>query len=414
MTSFPQASGLDSSLALLREGYTFGTRRFARHGTDVFTTRIMLRPTVYTMGEDAARMFYHPGRFTRKRAMPPTVLWLLQDKGSVQQRDGAAHRRRKDMFMSLMGPAELRRLGDLFDEVWLAALRRWEHADRVVLHDAVQEVLCRAVCRWTGVSLSSEQVRRRTDEFAAMIDGAGSIGPRNWRGLLFRMRSEHWMRDFIGEVRAGAREVPEGSAAHVVAWHRDEHGDLLDVDVAAVELINVLRPTVAVARYITFAALALHVHPEAAEQLAADDGLTHFVHEVRRYYPFFPFVGGRVREPFTWRGARFDAGQWVLLDLYTTNHDERLWDAPGTFRPKRFRDWNGSAFNFIPQGAGRHETTHRCAGEWITIELVKRATRLLTTSMTYEVPPQDLQVDLSRMPARPASGFVIRRVRPAN
>lgn len=38
---------------------------------------------------------------------------------------------------------------------------------------------------------------------------------------------------------------------------------------------------------------------------------------------------------------------------------------------------------------------------------------MLAAEMTYVVPRQDLRVDLSRVPAVPASRFVIRRVRPA-
>lgn len=77
------------------------------------------------------------------------------------------------------------------------------------------------------------------------------------------------------------------------------------------------------------------------------------------------------------------------------------------------REWNGSAFNFIPQGAGDHDVTHRCAGEWITIELLKTAVRLLTTGTRYTVPEQDLSIDLGRIPAAPVSGFVIREMKKA-
>jgi fatty-acid peroxygenase len=57
---------------------------------------------------------------------------------------------------------------------------------------------------------------------------------------------------------------------------------------------------VAVAWFITFAALALHDHPECRQQLEVgeDDYLELFIQEVRRFYPFFPAVGGRVREEF--------------------------------------------------------------------------------------------------------------------
>jgi len=93
-----------------------------------------------------------------------------------------------------------------------------------------------------------------------------------------------------------------------------------------------------------------------------------------------------------------------------SNDDLRIWGDPAVFLPERFRDWNGSAFTFIPQGGGDHAAGHRCAGEWATIDLLKRATPLLTTAMRYEVPTQDLQIDLSRMPTLPNSRFVISNV----
>jgi fatty-acid peroxygenase len=183
--------------------------------------------------------------------------------------------------------------------------------------------------------------------------------------------------------------------------------------VAAVELLNVLRPTVAVARFVTFAALALHEHPRSKQKLRSDDYLEHFVQEVRRYYAFFPFIGGHVREPFDWRGHRFTEGTWVLLDLYGTDHDERVWENPEAFRPERFaKRGEPDAFDFIPQGGGDHFAGHRCAGEWVTIALMKAAVRLLTESMQYDVPAQqDLAVPLTRMPTLPKSGFAMRDVR---
>jgi fatty-acid peroxygenase len=162
-----------------------------------------------------------------------------------------------------------------------------------------------------------------------MIEGAGSVGPRNWCGQLLRARTERWIRDIVEKVRARELDVPEGSTAHVMAWHRGLDGGLLDTEVAAVELINVLRPVVAVARFVTFAALALNEHPECVQKIQADeDYLAMFVQEVRRFYPFFPFVGGRVRNAFDWRGCRYTRGTWVLLDLYGTDHDARAWGDP--------------------------------------------------------------------------------------
>src|SRR3546814_9974873 len=66
---------------------------------------------------------------------------------------------------------------------------------------------------------------------------------------------------------------------------------MLSPRVAAVELLNILRPTVAVSVFITFTAHALHQLPACRQNLQADDGyLECFVQEVRRFYPFFPAV----------------------------------------------------------------------------------------------------------------------------
>jgi fatty-acid peroxygenase len=169
----------------------------------------------------------------------------------------------------------------------------------------------------------------------------------------------------------------------------------------------------AVARFIAFAALAMHEHPEWRARLrdGTDEERELFVQEVRRFYPFFPAVAARVRETFDWHGYRFPARRRVLLDLYGTDHDPRLWPEPEQFRPARFRSWDGDAFSFIPQGGGDHHENHRCPGEDIAIAVLKVLTRELARAMDYQVPPQDLQVRLSRLPAQPESGVLLTDIR---
>lgn len=72
----------------------------AKYQCDAFETRIMLQRAICTMGEDAAKMFYVPQRFTRIEALPPTALFLLQDEASVIMHDAEYRHRRKKMCMS--------------------------------------------------------------------------------------------------------------------------------------------------------------------------------------------------------------------------------------------------------------------------------------------------------------------------
>lgn len=410
----PRTQAFDSTLAFLREGYPFIQRRCAELRTDVFVTRLLGRRAVCASGPEAARMFWQPGRFTRRGAIPPATLMLLQDLGSAQTLDGEDHRHRKAMMLSLQTPGDRARMVAIAAEEWRMRFARWPIRHRVVLLDEAESVLCAAACRWAGIPAAGLDQARLTHAFAAMIDGAGSVFRRTLQGLLLRRHTEAWARELVQTVRAGQVVVAPDSPLAVIARHRDRDERPLPADVAANELINVLRPVVAVARFIVFGAQALHEFPEWRARLASGDdaALGAFAQEVRRFYPFFPAVGGRVLAAFDWRGLQFDEGTWVLFDMHGTNHDARIWPEPQRFRPERFMDWQSDGFDLVAQGAGDYLTGHRCLGEAMTIDLVKSALHLLASEVVYAVPRQDLAISLSRMPAMPASRFQIEVAAP--
>jgi fatty-acid peroxygenase len=416
MPDMPKDSSPDATIALLRDGYDFIRNRCRELETDVFMTRIGLEQTICMRGADAARLFYDTERFQRSGAAPSLARKTLFGEGGVQGLDGEPHRHRKAMFMSLMMPQSVERMADIFTMHWRRYVDRWSGMDEVVLFDESSRLITEAICEWAGVPLPEQDVDRRTDEFLALIEGAASIGLRQWRGRRARSRSEGWLADLIEQVRSGSLGAPAGSALRVIAEYRGLDGEMLEPRIAAVELNNVLRPTVAAGRWIAFTGLALHQHPHHRERLRGGDdaAVEHFVQEVRRYYPFFPFVGALVRHDFEWNGYTFPEGTRVLLDLWGTDHHPEHWRDPESFRPERFRDeWGGSAYDFIPQGGGDFHVNHRCPGEWITIAIMKRAVRELVDGMGYDVPEQDLDVDMTDMPTLPESGFIIRRVRRA-
>ena len=409
---FPQLPATQVVRGLRRGGYAFVSEQCERLHSDVFQTRMLLRTATFARGADAAAAFYHPGRFTRCGALPPTTVALLQGFGSVQRLDGDAHLQRKRLFRTLLAPDASAALVDEFRRQWRERAREWVRMPQLVLQQEAELVLCRAVCSWAGVPLDAAQSQRRAGEFAAMIDGAGSAGARWWRGWWRRKRSERWIRGVIRALRREATPDPATPAAAIAAY-RDTQGRTLSVRVAAVELINLLRPTVAVARWITFAALALHQHPRLLQRLRLGESglLRNVVQEVRRFYPFFPMVGGRVRTPFQWRGRNFRRGEWMMVDLYGTNHDPTLWTQPQRFDPDRFRDRAVGSFDLVPQGGGSVEQGHRCPGEDPAIALLMAAVEELATGCDYEVPAQDLHYPLDRFPTLPRSGFVIRGMR---
>lgn len=404
--------GFDSTIPFLCEGYSFVSSRCDALNTDLFTSRIGLRPATFIRGAEAAELFYDKNHFTRQGAMPPTVVHLLQDQGSVQALDGDAHRQRKRAFLDLMSNAAMQRLGDIFDEYWDQAVRGLPTHKHVVLHQMAREVLTRTACQWSGIDLDDADIPRLSKELGMMVSRAGQFGPGNWYAQWRRRGTEQWATKLVEQVRAGERKPPEGTVLEVFAHYRDSNDERLSPEIAAVEVINILRPTLAVARFIAFAAVALHKYPKWRETFAAGDesDLEPFVQEVRRYYPFFPVIAGRVNEPFSWGGHRFKKDNWVVFDIYGTCHDARLWNNPDSFQPERFRgwDWEEDISALVAQGAGHHSENHRCPGEWSTIEILKRAVRKLAHS-DFSMPVQDLSIPLNRMPALPRSGVIVAR-----
>jgi fatty-acid peroxygenase len=418
--SIARDSSLDASIHVLREGYEFIWNRCRRFDSDLFATRILGLPTICIHGPEAAALFYDTTKFRRHRAVPRRVVTSLFGKGAVHTLDDAAHQARKAAFLRLMSPAQMERLMSETARCWRRAIDRWEKQLRpVVLFDEAQCILAESICRWAGVPIPPTELTKRARDLANMVDAFGGVGPRLWQGKLARMRSERWIARLIERTRRGTLHPEPNSALYVMAHHRDADGTQLDTKTAAVEVLNVLRPTVAIAWYVAFAAHALHENPQARELIArepigegAGKYADWFMQEVRRFYPFTPYLGAKVRTEFEWRGHRFEPGTLVLLDVYGTHHDPRVWASPEVFQPERFREWSGGLYDFMPQGGGEHAGGHRCPGEWITMHNLTLALHFLTRCMRYEVVAgQDLTIDLSRMPTRPKSGFMIRNVR---
>ncbi len=413
LAPLPRLPGFDHTLTLLKQGYDFIGNGCRAAGSDGFETRLMLRNVLCLQGAGAAELFYGHNLFSREGALPPTTLRLLQDKGSVQGLVDAAHEARKAMFVRLLMELPPDTMVGLFEREFLSARKEWARKDEIEFFSAINHVLTRAVCAWAGVVLEPDEMQRLCRSLVGMVEHAGKVGPLTMGELLRRNAIESRVRGWIRAVREGRMDVPEDGPLAVIARHRDAAGELLPLKDAAVELINILRPVVAVGRWMLFLALALHDHPEWRMRFALgeDEPMEPFAEEVRRLYPFFPLVAGTARRPFEWRGKRYPAGQWVLLDLYGTNRDPERYAQAELFQPGQAPSWRDQGFDFIPQGGGDARQDHRCPGERLTLALMVSCTRLLTRALDYDVPEQDLTLPLNRMPTRPRKGLRMR-VRP--
>jgi fatty-acid peroxygenase len=410
MRSIPRDSLLDSSFALFADPYGFISKRCRRFGSELFEARILLRRTICMTGARAAELFYDTERFQRTGAAPEPLRATLFGKDAVQSLDGAAHLRRKALFISILSPRAVEDLALRSQCHWMEAAVQWAPGSTVVLYDAAQQVLTRTVCDWAGVPLAPDEEAERVRDLVALFDDATRGVANHLRARAARRRSQRWLGHLIEAVRNGQIEVQAQSALQQVATHRDAAGALLTPHVAAAELLNVLRPTVATSVYVVFAAHALQLNPHCRNGLRSGDrsALLHFLQEVRRHYPFFPAVIAKVRRDFEWNGFHFAKGRRAMLDLYGINHDPNGWQAPERFRPERFREHRPGSFEFVPQGGADAASNHRCPGERLAVSLMAVAVDFLLNQLIYEVVPQDLRIDRKRVPALPRSRIVIK------
>jgi fatty-acid peroxygenase len=405
--------GPDHTMALLNEGYLFIKNRSKQGQCHLFVTHLLGEKVICMTGANAAKIFYDTERFTRKGAAPKRIQKTLFGENAIQGMNGTAHLHRKQLFLSLMESEQQQQLAVLTRAKLEAAIGVWRKKDQIVLFDEIKQILCASACKWAGVPLRQSEILGRAEDFSAMVDGFGAVGPRHYRGRSARTRAEKWIGGMIVAVRSGKLKTIEGTALHEIAFHNEPDGSFMNPKMAAIELINILRPIVAISTFITFSDLALHKNPECKDKLRTGDSsyFEHFVQEVRRYYPFTPFVGARVRKDFIWNECYFDKGTLVVLDVFGINHDSQIWDQPNEFMPERFRTWTGDLYQFIPQGGGDAAVTHRCPGEGITIEIMKTVIDFLVNRIDYIVPKQILSYPMNRIPTLPESGFIMTNIR---
>jgi fatty-acid peroxygenase len=403
---------LDQTLAVALKGYAWLPDLRRRAGGGPARTRVMGQPAVGICGPAAARFFYGAGNLERHTALPGLVVRTLFGRGAVHTLDGAAHRRRKSLFTSLLMGEGIDRLAAMAGEEFDVAAARWRGGPPVRLFDETAVIITRAVSRWTGVPLEDREVTALARDCVAMVDGFATVGPRSARALLARRSQERRLSKIISAVRAKPRST---SPLSVVAHHSDEDA-LLDPRTAAVELLNILRPTIAVAWFVAFTAHAMDMWPRHQARIrAGDDEFTEaFTHEVRRFYPFAPFLGGRAVRDLFFQGEPIPAGTLVLLDVYGQNHDPEVWVDPYRFDQGRFMGREIGEFDLIPQGGGDPRTGHRCPGEKITVAVLGTLVRRLA-GLDHYLPPQNTGIDLSRIPALPRDRIrlVVPEHRPA-
>lgn len=362
-------------------------------------------------GKEAAQKFYNPENFKREGAMPKVVLKTLFGEGGVQTLDGKKHQHRKNYFMDLMTPERMEDYRKILDRNLSEKLDK-QHGE-FELFSLSKIVLFRSICEWSGINLDKftlEEVEDLASNQITMISGAITSPKDHLKGVSDRNKSEKWAQDLITEARKNPVPGKENRALYTFANAADNEGELLSVEIAAVELLNIIRPTVALTVWMAMMGQALFSENGVYEELKGDFNHLQdsFIQEMRRYYPFFPMLPAIAIRDVEIDGYKIPKDSWVVLDIYGTDHDARTISHPDQFDIKRYIGRTKEIsyeeeYEMIAQGGGKFRDMHRCAGEWITLHSMRVFSDQLVNKYKFSIPEQDWKIPMNQFPTYPNS-----------
>lgn len=412
----------DQSIAFLRSGYLFASRvrRRAKISPDSqlpVRLRLMGRGAVLLRGVEGVRHFYDSDKVERAGAMPGFIRLPLFGSGAVHGLDGRAHEVRKNALADMAYDEErVARFAVLVADELEGMLGDWARGGTGTVYDDTSTAFGRAAFRWAGLPLTPAEADRRARQMSRLLDTFGRVATNPIAGFE-RVRLDRWATALVRAVRSGGVRAEPDSVLAAMSALRDADGALVDHRTAAVELQNLTRPTVAVARFAAFAAVALTENPAWADRIRAASTaagrLTEipeavaFAQEVRRVYPFVPMLPALATTDFEVSGCPVHKGERVLLDLLGTDTDPAHWRDAASFDPERFMDVDDAEAleAFVPQGGGGVRTGHRCPGEKIAVTALSAAVAALCRpEVRISEDHDDLTFPWTRMLTRPATG----------
>lgn len=366
-------------------------------------------------GKEAAKKFYDPKNFKREGAMPEVVLNTLFGQDGVQTLDGEEHRHRKNIFMDLMTPDRMDDYHKILDKKMTAAFDAEQGTFE--LFGLTRKILFEAITEWAGINLddlTDEEINDLSKYQISMISSSFTSPVDHIKGVNDRKKSEKWARKLIKEARENPIPGKEDVALYAFAEATDLDGELLSEKVAAVELLNIIRPTLALTVWAALMGHALFSRKDIYSDLKDDfDRLQDsFIQEMRRYYPFFPMLPAVSLREVEIDGYTIPEDSWVVLDLYGTDHDSRHIEKPEEFKVDRYVE-NAEDISYeeeyemIAQGGGDFRSMHRCAGEWITLHTLRVLSDHLVNKYEFSVPEQDFEVAMDQFPTYPRDGVLL-------
>ncbi len=414
---------LGETLDFSRNGFSFVDDRLKKHGR-IFRTRILGRDTIVISGPDSCVPFLDGDKLQRSASMPPHVQALFAGR-SLPLLDGDLHRERKRGVLRALDAAALATYLPTMERKVAAALARWSDSPQLRLVDACKRLALETICE-NILSLDAGPVTERLKkDYDTISKGLLAIpvafpGGALWRAFRARDRILRVLRD---EVRRHEKSPIDDGLSRMLTGE-----GAMDAEAAVLELHHLVVAGYIIFSPFTFAIMALDRHPDVRGKLeveirreAPPGALTpallarmpylfQVVRECKRMAPVLPVIFSKAKIEFEFGGYTIPKDWMVLWAVWASNQDTQF-AAPEKFDPDRFSPERAEdkkhPHALTPQGPGA-EMSHRCPGVDYSTVFIQTFLIHLLRSYTWELPPQNLELDWSITPPEPGDGLAAK------
>lgn len=427
---------------LLSEGYSFFGNRAKLYNSSVVKTHLFFERTIALVGANEARLFYNKSRIIRTQEAVP---WFMRDfiaPGTMNASlEGDPHYERKEVIMKSFSKDKLLQYLKKGQQGTRLYLDSWTRSTRVL--EFRTEV--RRLFVDIGMHLFWGFKLHRNDSFLVhMTDLLTSIHTDSFSfssvpGM--GMWHAHRARREIGSyllplIKRSRNQTPRTvTLLDNLAQHKDSKSRKHLERAIVSDLISIVRSHFALGNIATFLMVSLANQPQIqarikneVESVIGDNGLEltvdeldqlqyleAVINEVRRYFPLTPILAARVKESFQYQGYCFPKGWRVILDVYGTHLDPRVWRDPFLFQPER---WLRNSTE-VPQSEVNLNQQDRhnklCIGERYSVLMLKLLISLMVREYHWSYEDnQDFSVELNLagVPPQPKDGVLLRQFAP--
>ena len=417
---------IGETLSYVRDNHRFFEERFARLGP-VFKTRLFGETTVCFAGPDAFEFFMSAPHFTREGANPRQIQELLHWE-SLPLLDGAEHRRRKGVVLQAFRAEALELYLPVIERMTLDFMERWQALESFAWLPEFKKLnssLCSALFLGAG---PEEDMGPTIEAFVGGLTAFPINIPWTQYGRALGARDRLLAR--IGEaIRSGGDDGAQHILGELMSATTEDGARLSEEEIRNETLHLFFAAYGSIYVLLTLMCLNLACNPDAMERSRAEIGdiapqgplsaqqlakltyLGQLSQEVRRSNRInsSTFLA-KVKEPFEYNGFRVPSGWKAVGCIYVTLQDTDVFSRPERFDPDRFGPERAEDrrhhYAYVPHGGGPADG-HRCPGEDLMSVLMKVVSVLLLRRYTWELLPQNLELDTSLFPL-PRDGLKVR------